>query len=53
MRKDRDGFVLSYVKVLKLLLIAHLDEFEPCSGCQNHSLKLLIVYDIGLAWLLS
>jgi len=53
MRKDRDGSILSYVKVSRRLPIAHLDELEPCSGCQNHCLKLLIVYDIGLAWLLS
>jgi hypothetical protein len=53
MRKDRDGSVLSYVKVLRLLPIAHLDELEPCSGYQNHCLKLLVVYDIGLVWLLS
>ena len=45
MRKDRDGSVLSYVKVLRRLPNAHLDELEPCSGCRNHYLKLLIVYD--------
>jgi hypothetical protein len=32
------------------LSIAHLDELEPCSGCRNHCLKLLIIDDIGLAW---
>jgi hypothetical protein len=53
MRKDRDGSVLSDVKVSRWLLIAYLDELEPCSGCRDHCLKLLIVYDIGLAWLLS
>jgi hypothetical protein len=53
MRKHRDGSVLSYVKISRLLPMAHLDELEPCSGCRNHCLKLLIVYDKGLAWLLS
>jgi hypothetical protein len=53
MRKDQDGSILSYIKVSRQLPIAHLDELELCSGCQNYCLKLLIVYDIGLAWLLS
>jgi hypothetical protein len=53
MRKDRDGSVLSHAKVSGWLPIAHLDELEPCSECWNHCLKLLVVYDIGLAWLLS
>jgi hypothetical protein len=45
MRKDRFESVLSYVKVSRLLPITHLNELESCSGCQNHCLKLLIVYD--------
>jgi hypothetical protein len=49
MRKDRDGSILSYIKVSRLLPFAHLDELEPSSGCQNHCLNLPIVYDIGLA----
>jgi hypothetical protein len=50
MRKDRDGSVLSDVKVSRWLLIAYLDELEPCSGCRNHCLNLLIVYDNTSLW---
>ena len=52
-RKDRDGSVLSYVKVSRLLPIALMDELEPCSGCRDHCLNLAIVSDIGLAWSIS
>ena len=51
--KDRDGSVLSYVRVSRQLQIALIGELELCNGYRDHCLKLLIAFGIGLTWSLS
>jgi hypothetical protein len=45
--------VLSYVSVSRQLPIALTGELELCNGYQDHCLKLLIAFGIGLTWSLS
>jgi hypothetical protein len=51
--KDRDGSLLSHVRVSIQLPIALKGELELCNGYRDHCLKILIAFGIGLTWSIS